>query len=532
VNCRSFAHDLEKLRTLLSTNLNGGRLTMRVGIADEQYRLDTTTKLYGRTQVERSLRSFLSKASRGHSSFVTVEGQSGSGKTVVISRTLLPLIAAQNGLWVSVKAQIHAQHTFSTVTEMINGFLRPLLLTPHLDAVACKAMVAEALGDGPMLIMAAEVDPDLRAPFGFPQPLTGDDAEPNSLRRMACQAAVIRLIQRVARELKPVVIFIDDCQWLPETDVSFLTSLVEGLQYAPLPLTIVCAYRPKDANDEAQRTFHESPLLLLADEHLKLGPLSDEVSFDMIADALGPPREAREELSEGRRLHTIAVQTFLRQSSILVPMFIRQMLVIMRDRGILTFDWSAEAWTFDPVQATLVGDEWKSSDSAQFLRGGVLDQLPQAVKDLLVAASTLSGAGPFSADVLAVVLDRPAPELLPLMSFLVQRQILSVEYTVEHGSNASTISLFNASSILHTFSHDQWIEASYALCPVNERAELYHLQAVRLGSQATRSDVLVSMSLVRAHELGKTAFSIRHDMLITMQGTLSHRMNSYATFRC
>jgi hypothetical protein len=507
VSCRSLAHDLDKLRKLLLANHKGENLTMRVGAGDRQYRLQTTNELYGCAHIEESLRRSLSQATHRSSSLVTMEGQSGTGKTAVITRTLLPLINEQNGLWVSVKAQIHAQHTFSIVAEMLNAFLRPLLLIPHLDATKCKTMVAEALGDGPMLIMVADVDRDLRAPFGFPDPLTGEDAEPNALRRTACQAALIRLIQRVAQELKPVVILIDDCQWLPDSDVSFLKLLVEGVKHAPLPVMIVCAYRPEDDNDEAQRAFHNtlSPLLITA-THLKLGPLNDEASFAMIADALGPPREGNEELSEERHMHTVTVQSFMRQSSSLVPMFIRQMLVTMRDRRILTFDWSVEAWSFDAVQAMRVGEDWRSGDSAQFLRGTVLSQLPMGIQDLLVAASTLSGAGPFSADMLAVVLDRPPAELMPLLSLLVQRQILNTVNAANDASDSSTILSFSVSSVSHQFSHDQWIEASYALCPVSKRANLYYTQAIRLDAQAIRRDVLVAMNLVRAHELGKAVF--------------------------
>jgi hypothetical protein len=156
-----------------------------------------------------------------------------------------------------------------------------------------------------------------------------------------------------------------------------------------------------------------------------------------------------------------------------------------------------------------VGDAWKSDDSAQFLRGGVLNQLPQTVQDLLFAASTLSGAGPFSADILAVLLSRPAAELIPTMSLLVKRQILSVLPATSPSTNASKELSQSMSSVLHTFSHDQWIEASHALCPVNQRAKMYHTQANRLNAQEDKHDVLIAMNLVRAHELGQ--FSCPHE---------------------
>jgi hypothetical protein len=506
VNSRGLAHDIEKLQALVSGIHHGEALFMHVGVGDQLYHIEATRRLYGRARVEEVLKNSFSSASHGQSSSVTVEGQSGSGKTAVITRTLLPCITEENGLWVSAKAQVQAQHTFSIMTEMINAFLRPLLLTPDLNATTCKTLVEEALGHGPMLIMAAEVDQDLRAPFGFPEPLAGDEAESNPLQRIACQAATIRLIRRVAQELRPVVVFIDDCQWLPEADVGFLTSLLEDLHHATLPLLMVCAYRPKDPNDAAQHAFHESALpLLSSNERLHVGPLSDEASFIMIADALGPPREDHEELNEERRLHTFAVQDFIRQSSSLVPMFIRQMLVTMRDRRILTFDWGAEAWTFDAAQAMQVGSAWKSDDSAQFLRGGVLDQLPRDVQNILVAASTLSGAGPFSADLLAIVLDRPAMELVTHMSFLVQRQVFS-EVQLAEGALESNAETFNVHGLPHIFSHDQWIEASYTLCPVNYRAYMHYTQAVRLDEHATGGwEVMTAMNLLQAHELGEPA---------------------------
>jgi hypothetical protein len=509
-NSRGLAHDIEKLQALMSASHHGEALSMHIGVGDQQYHIEATHRLYGRARVEEVLRNSFSSASHGQSSSVSVEGQSGSGKTAVITRTLLPRITEENGLWVSAKAQVQAQHTFSIVKEMINAFLRPLLLTPDLDVAACKTLVEEALGHGPMLIMAAEVDQDLRAPFGFPEPLAGDETESNPLQRIACQAATIRLIRRVAQELRPVVVFVDDCQWLPESDVVFLTSLLEDLHHTALPLLMVCAYRPNDPNDVAQYAFHESALpLLLSNERLQVGPLSNEASFTMIADALGPPREDNEELNEERRLHTFAVQNFIRQSSNLVPMFIRQMLVTMRDRRILTFDWSAEAWMFDAAQAMKVGDAWKSDDSAQFLRGGVLDQLPEAVQDILVAASTLSGAGPFSADLLAVVLDRPTMELVTLMSFLVQRQVFSEVQLAESALEPNAES-FNVHSLLHIFSHDQWIEASYALCPVNHRANMHYTQAVRLDKHATSGwEVMMAMNLLQAYELGETTSAIQ-----------------------
>ncbi|HTQ45951.1 MAG TPA: protein kinase [Polyangiaceae bacterium] len=192
------------------------------------------TVFVSRTRELDVLRDALERTRRGGSEVVRVVGESGVGKTALLRRWLAEVGREADGALV-LSSRCYERETlpYGGVDGMIDALVR------HLREAQYGQHAMALPGDAALL---GHVFPVLRA---FPEfegvPASGllrDD--PQEARRLAF-AALRDLLAGLA-EHRPVVIHVDDAQWIDSESVALLSFLVSG--DAPSRMLLVFTERP------------------------------------------------------------------------------------------------------------------------------------------------------------------------------------------------------------------------------------------------------------------------------------------------
>jgi len=185
---------------------------------DMSTRLEFSERLYGREPEVRALLDAFDRTSQGAVETVLVSGYSGIGKSSVV-REILAQVAARRGYVASGKfEQLNRDVPYSAVVCALDQLLAQVLAEPTIEH--WKTAIAAALGDDAPL--ARSVLPAIERVLG-PQP-PAPALDPDAARPLPCTRDV-RLVQVFARKDHPLVVFLDDVQWLDTASSQLLTQL-------------------------------------------------------------------------------------------------------------------------------------------------------------------------------------------------------------------------------------------------------------------------------------------------------------------
>src|SRR6266436_2424357 len=234
------------------------------GLQDASERLMIPEKLYGREgEIATLLAAFDRVVMHGGSELVLVFGYSGIGKSSVVNE-LHKVIVLPRGIFISGKFDLRLRDTpHSTLAQAFQGLIQQLLNGQADDIARWRDAIKEAVGNQGRLL--TDLIPDLVRLIG-PQPtvavLSPVDAE------LRFQTVFQRFVGVFARAEHPLVIFVDDLQWL---DPATLT-LIEYLLLHPdtRHLLLIGAYRDNEV-DPAH------PLMLKLEDLRKAGAKVDQI---------------------------------------------------------------------------------------------------------------------------------------------------------------------------------------------------------------------------------------------------------------
>ena len=253
-----------------------------LGGKDVPGRLAIPEKLYGRdADVATLLDAFERVANRGDFVFTLVSGYAGIGKSSVVHE-LRKAIVQTRGLFVSGKIDQRLRETpCSTLAEAFRGLIRHIVGGDPANATHWKQRIDDAVGTHCGLLF--ELLPELVALMGPQQPLP-PLSPPEATRRF--QSAFRRFIGAFAHADHPLVVFLDDLQWLDPATLS----LVECIALDPQTrhLHLIGAYRDNEV--AADHPLAKAVAALHASGRgvgqLVLGPLRVEDLAQLVADAL------------------------------------------------------------------------------------------------------------------------------------------------------------------------------------------------------------------------------------------------------
>jgi predicted ATPase/signal transduction histidine kinase len=420
------------------------------GAEDVPDRLVVPEKLYGRDAENETLLAALDRvAAQGETGVVLVSGDSGSGKSSLVNE-LRKAVISRRGLFASGKFDQYMRDVpYATLAQAFQGLVRGLLGQSEAELRHWREALSEALGSNGQLIV--NLVPELELVIGPPPPVADLPAQ-DAQRRF--QMVFRRFLGVFASSDHPLVLFVDDLQWLDTATLELLEHLTTHPDV--MGLLLVGAYRtgevgpshPLTQSIEAIRAAKASLC------EIALASLCLEDIVQLVGDALH---------DETQRVAPLA--SLLHEKTAGNPFFAVQFLASLVEEQLLVFGSAALAWRWDIERIRA-----KSySDNVVDLMTGKLGRLSGAARNALENLACLGNTAEMSALALVQGLTAEAAHV-------------ALEEAVDAG-------LIMRRGDAYSFLHDRIQQAAYSLIPEEQRPRV-HMRLGRALLRGLPKDVL------------------------------------------
>jgi PAS domain S-box-containing protein len=411
-----------------------------LGTHDTTQQLLIPEKLYGRcSEVATLLDAFERVATQGTRDLVLVSGYSGIGKSSVVNE-LHKVIVLPRGIFISGKFDLRLRDIpYSTLAQAFAELIRQILNGQDAEIARWRDVIEEAVGQHGRLL--TDLIPELGSLIG-PQPAVPVLSPLETQLRF--QSVFQKFVGVFARAEHPLVIFLDDLQWLDPATLTVVEYLITHTDTHHLLL--IGAYRDNEVAPghplmDMLGSIREAGMMV---HEIALGPLSPEDFGELLCDAFRCTRE--QALPLARLVH---------QKTGGNPFFAGQLLTNLVEEGLLEFEPDSASWRWNLEHIDAKG----FTDNVVELMVRRLQRLSPRAQDALKLLACLGSQADFS-------------------------MLASVWGDSEAQVHADFADAVRAGAIVSMdrsfkFLHDRVQEAAYALIPTESRAE-HHLRIGRL----------------------------------------------------
>lgn len=450
--------DLHECRTQLE---NGGPFEdFTPGRNDHSTRLMTPDQLYGRSKQIQQLLAIFDEVCRGETALVLVKGYSGIGKTALVNEVQRPVIE-KRGLFVTGKFDPLRRNTpYGSLLDAFKGLINQILGGTEEDLDRWRKKIIIALGVNARVV--TDVLPELMLIIGEPAlvPLLGTVETQNRFN-----LTLQNFIRVFAAADHPLVIFLDDLQWVDTATLGLIQWLVTDPHLRHL--LVIGAYRDNevDAQHPLEISRHSLCNAGARIEQIALEPLDEAETCELLADMLD---------TSACDIATLGQLVFRKTTG--NPFFVTQLIHHLNDQKLLTWDTQARRWVWDLAEIEATG----ISDDVVVLLARKLKRLSDNSQDLIKLAACIGSY--FTVDMLARVSGQPVSSITRILSDLTHtglvlpvRDAHRVSYVIEQ---------FPQLDAGYRFLHDRVQQAAYALNSDDERLQT-HLLIARMTMQRT-----------------------------------------------
>ena len=424
---------------------------------DVSERFQISQKLYGREHEIQILVDDFEKASQGDKQMVLIAGYSGIGKSVLV-KELYKL--NKQGYFISGKFdQFQRNIPYQAIVEAFKQLVQQLLTESDLQLKQWKNKLLSALNSNAQIII--DIIPEIELIIGKQNPvpvLTGIESQNRF------NFVFQNFIQVFCQPAHPLVIFLDDLQWIDSASLKLLELLMTNKETNALYL--IGAYRDNEVSAS-------HPLMMTIDNlkfsQIHLKPLQFEHINQLIADSLNTN-------------DITALTELVIKKTGGNPFFVNQFLTTLYQENLLNFDHGWQ-WNIEQIEAMNI------TDNVVDLMVGKLKKLPKQTQEVLPLAAAIGNS--FNVNILPII---TIDSLLPAI-----QNGLIIELNDEF-----------------IFSHDRVQQAAYALIDDNQKQKI-HLKLGNLLLKKTPAEQLeenifdiighfnLCLQLIADNELAKIA---------------------------
>ena len=393
--------------------------------------------LYGRQDELKILEQTFESASQENSSMIFIGGFSGTGKTALVEEMQRP-VSEKAGYFIDGKFDQYLRTTpYSGFTQAFTAFVSQIMAEPEKSYEEWQGRIQSAVGEVGQSL--TDVIPALEELIGqqpaVPQ-LSGQEAE-NRFNYV-----FINYLLAVATESHPLVLFIDDLQWIDPASLRLLQ--VIRSEFNRPGLLVAGAYRDNevDASHPLKEILGQQEGTGMPIRKLRLEDLKLQHVETFLADTLRSS-EGIPELST-----TVCDKTHGN------PLFMRRLLTSLNEEGRFHYDPEIISWKWDIEE---IDSESISDNVANFLAKRIA-KLPQDTKNILQLAASMGNR-----------FDLP---ILVLISGLAEKDVINLLNTSLSGQ------YIYPSDDAYVFVHDQVQQAAYGLIDAGDR-KVKHLEIGR-----------------------------------------------------
>lgn len=411
-----------------------------LGANDVSDQLLIPEKLYGRQpEIDSLLAAFERVIATGKPEMVLISGYSGVGKTAVVNE-LHKALVLPGGLFAAGKFdQYKRDIPYATLVQALQTLVRQILGKSEAKVAVWREAIQQAVGANGQLMVSLISEVELIIGRQPPVPELAPRESRNRFQRV-----LLRFLGVFAGPTHPLVLFLDDLQWLDSVTLNLIEALVTGQEVQHLLL--IGAYR----NNEVGPAH---PLMRILDAMRKHGTGFREIVLTPLG-ASDLSRLVTDSLHCDPAL-ALPLARLVYQKTGGNPFFAIQFLTALAEEKLLVFDPGAGRWIWDLDRIRAQG----FTDNVVELMIAKLGRLPAATLKALEQFACLGNAVDIAT--LAVVYGQTEPAL--------------------HATfwQATRAGLVVRRETTYAFLHDRVQEAAYALVPEARRKER-HLDIGRL----------------------------------------------------
>lgn len=390
-------------------------------------------KLYGRQAEIERLQSIMDQAFTTQAQLLLVAGYSGVGKTSLVHELHKDVLANQ-GTYIEGKFdQLKRTNPYSAWEQAFTQLVDNWLAQDDDSLAHWRDTILNAVGINGQVLL--DVIPDLERVLGS-QP---DVPELGGIERQKrVNHYFSRFISYLATPENPLVIFLDDLQWI---DLASL-NLIEALFLSPSAsrLMVIGAYRSNEVNAAHPLAVSQEQMRAQGDwvTTLNLQDLTLDDTNNLLADSLQTNIVECEDLGG-----------LLGEKSAGNPFFYKQLLYAVVDDGLLRFDDNQDRWKWGQDLIKNV----QARGSVVNLMAGKVRILPDNTQRALSMAACIGNR--FDIPTLRTILEQSHEEILASLNPAIQSNLL----------------LLLGKDL--TFAHDRIQEAAYSLIPEADRPGIH-----------------------------------------------------------
>ncbi|MBV8641524.1 MAG: AAA family ATPase [Verrucomicrobia bacterium] len=457
------------LRSCLAALESVGRIDpLPLGTHDMSDRLLIPEKLYGREpEIEALLDSFDSVVVHGTAELVLVYGYAGIGKSSVVNELHKVLIPARSFFTTGKFDRYKHDIPYATLAQAFQMLVRQILAKSEAEVEQWRGNLRELLGRNGQLIV--NLIPELEFVIGKQLPVP--ELAPQEAQNRF-QLVFRRFLSAFARPEHPLVLFLDDLQWMDAATLELIEHLITDPEVRYLLL--VGAYRDNEVSPSHPllRTLEAIRKAGANMRNIMLGPLELGDVARLVADSVHCEQESARSLAE-----------LVHEKTGGNPFFVIQFLTALAEERLLVFDSAAAAWSWDLGRIRAKG----YTDNVVDLMAGKLSRLSESAQEALGQVACLGNV----AEIVTLALVQGKSE----------EQIHAALW------EAVRAGLVLRLDSVYTFLHDRVQEAAYALIPENERAAV-HLRIGRLFMLRTAPGELAEKIFEIVNQLNRGAMLI------------------------
>ncbi len=397
-------------------------------------------KLYGREQsVEALLAAFERVTTEGSSELMLVAGYSGIGKSSVVHELQLALSLSHGNFAAGKCDQLKRDIPYGTLAQALQTLVQMVLRSSDADLARWRRLVQAAVQSNGQLITS--LLPELELVIGK-QPAVPDLPPQDARNRF--QMVFRHFLQVFAQPKHPLVLFLDDLQWIDSATLALVQDLLG--RHDTRHLMLIGAYRDNEVGPA-------HPLMLAIDALRRTSTRVTEI-------VLAALELAHVDQLVAGALH--CAETRARPLARLVadktggnPFFAIQFLTELAAEALLSFDPDIGAWTWEVERIAAKG----YTDNIVQLMVVKLKRLAPAAQEAVKELACLGNSTDFAT--LAIARGSSDEEIHAAFR------------------DATDAGLVVRLASAYRFAHDRVQEAAYAMIPQAMRAELH----LRIGRQ-------------------------------------------------